>query len=436
MELKLRWIVLCAVLSAGMAAGGAFAQDLDLEADLFGTDASDSPAEGASGAPEAAAAGEGADPEALFDFPDTAGFDASGAPADEVRTEYLVGGTVVLSGYLTGNAGKTEYAAGANSAGKIFAKVSVPDYGALYAAYNVSHTLFQGYGADSPLPGLTAVDLYTPKYELSEFHYSFDIAKRLFVRLGNQLTAWGPSRIWTPVDFINLEKNDAFAALDSRRGKPGLRMHAPLPRGNIFVFFDFASLSSNSRAALMDPADKTNIGARGDFTAGAFEFGVSGYGGAETQVRLGLDISGRLLGTTVYMEAAAAPEYDKYGSYAQIAAGFSRTLGELKNWTFSAETFYNSKPQANVPLYQGLWYAYLSLAADELLDPGLSSAVSFLANLEDQSYQVKFTETVGLPRAVPFSVGIGYFGGGEGKEFTRRGGNQGLSLSVSTRIEF
>jgi len=342
----------------------------------------------------------------------------------------------------------------ASASGKMFAKVTVPDYGSLYIAYNASHYFFQGYGGDM---GTSQVfDPYTPSFTLAELHYSFDISKVLFIRIGNQLIAWGPSRIWSPVDFINLQKSDAFANLDSRIGKPGLRLHLPLSGANVFAFADFSSMVADDSGILSirgDPTRTVNLGGRLDFTAGgAFEFGFTGYGGNNIQARFGADFSGRILGATAYGELAWAPEYSDYSQSFQASLGLSRTLDELRLWTLSAEGFYNSGGRnltgysasgimvlpvsQRTPLYQGEFYAYAALAASEFLSSSLSTTFSVLANLSDYSYSIKLGESFAFPRSVPFSLSVSWSGGGVDKEFTRYAGNGSLSINLSTRLEF
>jgi len=395
----------------------------------------------------------GTGPDAAFDT--GAAFEAS---PDAVKTEYLVGGTVVASAGAGFTSALDELTALSTVSGKLFAKVSVPDYGALFIAYNARHSLFQSYSGSGTPP--SASNPYVPSYSLAELHYSFDLAKVLFVRLGNQLIAWGPSRIWSPVDFINLEKADAFASLDARAGKPGLRLHLPLPRANAFLFADFADLvtASGSTWTGGDPVETVNLGGRFDFTAGPFEFGLTGYGGKSAQARFGADASGRLLGTTVYGEFALKPGYDDYSYAAQASLGFSRSLGELKLWTLSGEGFYNSAGQdlsgysagdlvvavntatltsdETRALYQGELYAYAALSAAELFSPSLSTTLSGIVNLSDVSFRLTLSEAFSFPRAVPFTLSVTYAGGGADKEFTRYAGDQAVSVSASTRVEF
>ncbi|PKL08521.1 MAG: hypothetical protein CVV51_08535 [Spirochaetae bacterium HGW-Spirochaetae-7] len=357
--------------------------------------------------------------------------------SDVARTDYLVGGTVVAQAVAYFTSDLDSMTALSDISGKLFAKVSVPDYGALYIAYNARHAFFQAHSGSGAPP--VAVDPYSPAYELAELHYSFDVAKVLFVRIGNQLISWGPSRIWSPVDFINLQKADAFSSIDLRVGKPGLRLHMPLPRSNAFLFADFANLVKDGGGGLTygDPLESVNIGGRYDFTAGSFEFGLTGYAGKNAQARFGLDASGRLLGMTVYGELALRPEYASYGYSAQASAGFSRTLDELKRWTLSAEGFYNQLPvYEQIPLYQGKFYAYAALSASELLSSSLSTTLSVISNLTDLSYSVKLAESFSFPRAVPFTLSVSFAGGGADKEFTRFAGDRAFSVSMSTRVEF
>lgn len=375
-------------------------------------------------------------------------FAAKAAPTDAARIDRMIGGTVVADATATASSALEGYLASSDISGKLFAKLTVTDYGSLYVAYNANHAFFQAYSGDGVPP--PAEDPYATTFELSELHYSFDVAKRLFVRIGNQLIAWGPSRIWTPVDFINLEKADSFSDVDLRVGKPGLRLHLLLPSSNAFLFADFSALTKDGSYG--DPATKVNLGGRFDTTLKGFELGLTTYGGADEQVRFGGDFSGRLLGTTVYGELALAREYGPYESLFRASLGFSRALDELKRWTFSAEGFYNSRGRnltgytvadlstlnedERIPLYQGTYYAYAALSADKLLSTYLSTTLSAISNLEDLSYSVKLSESVALPRAVPFTVALSYAGGGEEKEFTRFAGDGAVSLKVSTKIEF
>jgi hypothetical protein len=411
-----------------------------------------------------AAAAQDAAPAVTEDDPFAAGaFDAGAAPGaaaaspgaaaagDAVaRTEYLVGGTFSVSASGWFGPGLDGYAVSSSASGKLFAKVSVPDYGSLFASYSIRQAFLKGLaGADLAAFGRPE-SLSEPTLGLSELHYSFDIGKKAFLRLGKQLLAWGPSFAWTPVDFVNSERADAFAAFDARAGQSGLKATVPLGSANVIAFANFSRLVEAGAPLALDPADKVAYAARVDAALGGFEWGLSGSWGPESQAKAGFDFSGYLLGTTLYGEVAAGPEYSDYDSFVQAALGFSRALGDLKKWTLSGEGFFNSSGSvpsaaelgigigtgALKPLYIGEWYAYAALKAQDLLFKGHDATLSAIANLSDLSFQAKLAQDLDVRGAPPFSVSIAYSGGGGGKEFTAAAGDGSFELSLRTKLEF
>jgi hypothetical protein len=363
----------------------------------------------------------------------------------QAKTEYLVGGSALVSARAYLPAAMDGYAASASLSGKVFAKVSVPDSGSLYISYGLSQGLFAGRSGSGSPNALGSVDLAKPSYSMNELHYSFDIGKVVFLRIGKQLLAWGPSLVWTPVDFVNASKADAFSSIDLRQGKAGLRLHAPLGKANLFAFADFSGLV-DAGGKVGDPAKAVDYAARLDYSAAGFEFGLTGFAGERAQAKGGLDFSGDIMGTAAYGEIAAAPAYSSYEASLTASLGFSRSLGDLKRWTISGEGFYNSQGSdlsgellamaSSKPLYMGRWYCYAALKGNEFLSPDLATTVSALANLSDLSYTVKLAEDFSFPRSPPFTLTLAYYGGGKDKEFTLLGGDGSCSLSVQTRIDF
>jgi len=386
-----------------------------------------------------------------FDPFDVSAFESSVIGAveseDTARSEFLLGATFVpsVNGIFTDKFEGT--ISSANISGKAFAKLSSSDYGTIFIAYSLAHQVFQGRGGNVPAVAVPAKDLFAPVLSLSEFHYSFDVAKAVFLRFGNQLLAWGPSRIWTPVDFVNPQKMDSFQAIDTRAGRPSLRVHVPLESSNFFAFADFSKTVSSGIVG--DLFESANLGLRYDLALSGFEFGLTGYGGLSAQGRLGMDLAGRLLGFTVCSEAAILPAYDAYDFSWSASLGFERKLGQLKKATLSGELFYNSKGEADEsnyavliaarefsPMYVGQLYAYLGLALDDFLSPDLSTSLSLLSNLSDLSFSARLTENFALRGVPPFSFILGWTGGGDKKAFTYYSGTNALSATLQTRIEF
>ena len=158
---------------------------------------------------------EGQDPFDVSAFDQTV--EQGTAQEKKAALEVLFGGNLLFDSSVTTTSDFDGYAAGGSFSGKGFVKVSVPDYGAAYVAYNVAKNIFQGTGGSASSFALG--DLGSAAWELSEFYLSFDVAQAVFFRVGSQLLAWGPSLIWTPVDFVNLERVDPLSTFDLRSGQ-------------------------------------------------------------------------------------------------------------------------------------------------------------------------------------------------------------------------
>ena len=350
--------------------------------------------------------------------------------------EYLVGGVFLMNHAAASTAAFDSYTASGSFSGKSFVKLTVPGYGSVYLGGNFRHYLYQAQAGLAAPADEAADDLL----ELAELYVSFDIAKKVFFRIGDQLIAWGPSIIWTPVDFINAQKADSRASVDLRVGKPGLRVHVPLRRSNLFLFADLSEVVSAGK--MNDLAERTNFGLRWDLTALGAELGLTTYLGADIQNRLGLDLSSRLLGIDVYGEAAVAFAHGAEEASYGLSTGFQRVFGELKNWTLQGEFFYNSAGQEEIlspdftPFYVGKVYGYLGLTKQDLIGTVLDGTLSAFQNMTDGSFSLSLKGSFDLPKAVPFSVSLTYTGGEAGDEFTYFSGQNGLSASVQVRFEF
>jgi len=366
------------------------------------------------------------------------------------KLEYLVGGVFLADSSLATTSSFESYTASGAFSGKVFVRLTVPRYGSLYLSYILQHAIYQGESGSFTFP-LTAQDLFTNTFTLSEFHLSFDLAKVLFFRLGNQLVAWGPSTIWTPVDFINLQKINPLASVDLRVGKPSLRVHLPMKSSNLFLFTDFSGTVTDTGSGLIvnDLWKTTNFGLRGDLTVLGFEFGLTGYLGYSIQNRYGFDFSGRVLATDVYGELALYFPYGAYEFSYAYSLGFQRNLGELKKWTLQGEFFFNSTgardesgyaaliaAQRFVPLYVGQMYAYLGLSKQDLIGTFLDATLYGVVNISDRSYTVTLKSTFDIVKFIPFSLYLAYSGGGTGKEFTIFSGDNALSATLEVRFEF
>jgi hypothetical protein len=404
-------------------------------------DQPDSPAPADTEAPAAAA-----DESAIFD---SAGFDRTVAEgkkaADAEKAAWLVGGTVLMdSRYLT-TAALDGWSAESDFSGKAFAKLTVPDYGNLFVSYNLSYPVLSGSSGNAVLaPGSgnpDSIDL-----ALSEFHYSFDIAKAVFVRIGKQLISWGPARIWTPIDFINRTKASQLDMLDFRLGTPGVRLHVPMNGSNLFMFADFSDTRSGAE---LKSLDATTFSARLDATVPDFELGLTGFFGKDTKAKAGFDASGRAFGFDMYGEYAIVFSSAPVGFPSSLSLGFLKSPDDLKRWIIQGEVFFNSDGTGNSarypdlvasntfnPLYVGSAYGYAAVTKKELGVSFLDATASVLSDASDGSYMVKFETEFTIPQVPPFDFAVSYFGGETGRALTWYSGNHAITMELWVRVEF
>lgn len=359
---------------------------------------------------------------------------------------YLVGGTLLVDAQVGTPSSFDGYSTNATFSGKAFAKLSIPTYGQLYLAYDLQHTLLQGAGGSQSATPFGS-DLFSNTYSLSEFFFDFDLAKRLFVRVGNQLVAWGPSNVWTPVDFINTTKASSLQSIDLRQGKPGVKLFLPFPSWDVTLFTDFSRSIQDGMVG--DIVESTNLAARLAATLGGFELGLSTYLGQGIQNRYGFDFSGSLLGAAIYGELALLFPYGSYDLSYSGSLGLSRSFGELKRWGTQAEFFYNSAgtdvisdyptmiPTGSfVPLYVGKTYGYAAITKQQFLASFFDLTLSGISNFSDGSYRGKIGAKFSIPGVVPFTTSLSYAGGGADKELTYFSGNNALTLDLQVLVQF
>jgi hypothetical protein len=384
---------------------------------------------------------------------DTASFGQSieKSARDETKNklEYLKG--VFFVGEASGNntVKGGAYGADARFYGKAFVKASKADVGALFLAYNFNYFLFASASGEPyrALYRLQSPDPSFIKTALSEFHLSFDISKKVFIRAGTQLISWGATYFWTPVDFINRQKAMAavVSVVDVRAGKPGLRIHVPVRSMNIFLFTDLSEVTAKGAAGSMgDAAQAWRI----DGIFGGVQLGTVGYISKNSPERIGFDATGNLYGIDIYGEWALTFTNDLRSAPDQaLCAGGSKLFGRERNWTGRIEVYYNDKgyrdvalsslsPGAFVPYYSGKYYCYGEVTGTNLLGSVLAISMFGYSNLGDGSFSTTLQATIDLPGVLPFTVFGRYAGGASDREFTSMTGGPALGGGVRIRADF
>jgi hypothetical protein len=136
---------------------------------------------------------------------------------------------------------------------------------------------------------------------LDQLWLKFDIARAVFVTIGQQPVRWGTTRIWNPVDFVNAQRKNPLAIFDARPGIPLLKLHMPIEG-----LGDGANLYAI--AQLDDVSTVTDVGGllRAEVTTGPTETGLSFAARHGQPLRLGVDFSGGVGPLDVRFEGAAS----------------------------------------------------------------------------------------------------------------------------------
>lgn len=352
------------------------------------------------------------------------------------------------TGYLSPDDGS--YGSDMRFFGKAYCKASKADIGSLFLSFNYRYFVFAAasnqfyrtfYQVQSPDP--TRLSL-----TLSEFHFSFDIKKHVFIRVGNQLVSWGASFFWSPEDFVNRQKAQAevISVVDVRSGKPGVRIHIPIRTVNIFLFTDLSGVVKNGSASHF--GQSVAQAWRVDATVAGVNVGTVGYISGNDPAKIGFDATGNLLGADIYGECAltftdalkASPDY-------AFSVGASKIFGSEKTWTSRAEYYHNgqgfkktdisSLPHGSfTPFYSGKHYAYAEVSTTKFITQVLGMSFFSYANLADLSFATTLQVSCDFPGVLPFSVFVRYFGGGDDREFTSVFGGQALQVGFRIRGEF
>jgi hypothetical protein len=107
---------------------------------------------------------------------------------------------------------------------------------------------------------------------LDQLWVKWDAYQRVFFTLGRQRVKWGAGRFWNPTDFLNPQRLNAIAILDTRLGTTLFKVHVPVESLG-WNFYAIANLTGAST-----PADAGGA-LRGEFVFGPAELTLS------TQVR-------------------------------------------------------------------------------------------------------------------------------------------------------
>jgi hypothetical protein len=242
------------------------------------------------------------------------------------------------------------------------------------------------------------------RVQLNELWLKFDIGRRVFVTLGQQLLLWGASRLWNPTDVINQTLRPVLSPFDQRNGRPLLKLQLPIES----LGWNLYAIGVLDR---VDSLDEAGIVGRAELVFSTVELGIVGAYRDEADPVVGLDLSAGVLDFDLTSEASLRID-DRFdhGVALQTTAGIAYNLSVFDDdmLIFGGEYFYNQLGARSVDpleLFSGarqFFYAgrhYLALFATlprpSTLDDWIFT-LSGVGNLSDKSFIARFDLSVQL----------------------------------------
>lgn len=273
----------------------------------------------------------------------------------------------------------------------------------------------------------------------------FDVARRVYVTVGQQRIKWGSGRFWNPTDFLNQQNLDPLATYDLRTGVGLLKLDIPISATgtNLYVIGDFDEVATLG----------TFGGAlRAEQVVGLTEIAASASVQKDQPLRLGADVSTGVWLFDLHAEAAVRhgdttsywegsfdldtftppTEVDRSEDWIpQVVAGLEVPIkySDLGTAYLGGEFFYNDAGYADAELYPWLAYnnqftpfylgkmygsAYLYLpGAARLSDHSLT--LSWIGNLSDHTHAARVDYRVTALTRLQVSASVNTYFGGNGE---------------------
>jgi hypothetical protein len=280
------------------------------------------------------------------------------------------------------------------------------------------------------MSGRSSVDV-----RLDELWLKFDIARFVYVTIGQQKVRWGATHFWNPIDVINRSQRELLSFFDDRSGVPLVKLHIPVES----LGWNFYILGMLDRVTSLD---KGGIAGRAEFVFSTIELGLTGAYRDDIDPRVGLDFSAGIWNFDLTAELGLAFDSRFEDKVAvQLAAGLQYTFSVFDDdmLIIGAEYFFNKEGKDEInPLdlfsgeaqffYAGRHYASLfaALPAPGRLDDW-SFTFSTIGNLSDRSFVARLDLSV---KVLTYLTIQGYLAAHFGKQGELRLGDQAFPEEV------
>ena len=198
---------------------------------------------------------------------------------------------------------------------------------------------------------------------LDQMWIKTDVARLVFLTLGQERIKWGATRLWSPNDFVNQRRRDPLTLFDERTGVPLVKVHIPYETLNFYLI-----------GLLGDASQLDEPGAAFRFEAafGSGEIALSGIAGKGRKTAFGFDISTALGELDLTAEVSLTDERDtpKYSGTLDFDTFETPTATPRDAWLprVSAGLQYAFKPNDDDVMFVGVEYFWNPIGVD---DPAL-----------------------------------------------------------------
>lgn len=172
---------------------------------------------------------------------------------------------------------------------------------------------------------------------LDELWLKFDIERVVYLTIGQQKVRWGTTRLWNPVDVINLTRRAPLDLFDLRTGVPAVKLHFPVESlgWNFYVLGMMDDVTS---------IEKAGVAARAEFVFSTVEMGLTGAYRKGVDPKVGLDFSAGVWDVDVMGEVSVRLDEAKdLEPVLQVSAGLQYGLkySDEDVMYMGVEYFYN-----------------------------------------------------------------------------------------------
>jgi hypothetical protein len=148
----------------------------------------------------------------------------------------------------------------------------------------------------------TAKDIFgraepTTRVALDQLWLKFDVARTLFITIGQQPIKWGTGRFWNPSDFVQSQARDPLAIVDDRSGVQLVKLNLPIES----LGWNFVALANLTGAS--SPTDIEGA-VRAEIVYETIQLAASAAARQNEPLRVGWDLSAGLFGIDFRFEWA------------------------------------------------------------------------------------------------------------------------------------